>query len=133
MAVDTGRLLRIQGAIQATIESTLREATGGSSPFAGKPLAEAYARFRTELLDALQQHPDLVAEVEKMCPPLVASPPRDNYDLFGHRAFTDRAAAALAQLRGWIQGIIDEAEMEANARAYAVAKLKEERGVGFKP
>lgn len=131
MAVDVGRLLRIKGALEGTLKSAMRS-EGERSPFAGKALGEGYNRYRAELRDLLEGS-GFEAEFDRLCPPLADSAPPPKTDLFGNDAYTGNAAAALHQAIGWVEGLIKESEMRMNAEAYAQAKLKSERGVGFKP
>ena len=132
MGVDTGRLLRLRGAITGTLASTER-GEGGRSPFAGEALGDAYNRYRSELLSLLPDNSTIRSEVEALCPAFSEAPPGSRHDLFGHDAFTGKAAALLGQLAGWIDGLIEEAQMQMNATAYAEARIKDERSVGFRP
>jgi hypothetical protein len=96
-------------------------------------LVEGFTRYRDELLAVLDDVPELREELEQVCPPFTATAPRNRTDLFGFDAYTGRATAALLQMKGWIDGLLREAQMELEAKAYAEARLKQERGVGFKP
>jgi hypothetical protein len=59
--------------------------------------------------------------------------------LFPHeeKIFWRDAEPRASALAGWIRGAVDAAilsvRIEAEARAYAEQRLKEERGIGFKP
>lgn len=48
-------------------------------------------------------------------------------------AYTARAKEKLSALEGWLDGFAAEARMRAEAEEYPKARIKEERGVGFKP
>ena len=132
MEIGVGRLLRLRESIQGTLDSANRR-EGERSPFAGSALAEGHNRYRAEVFDLLKDYPDFVAEFERMCPAFIEQPPPNFHALFEQDAFMIKATSALLQMSGWLSGLIQEAEMEMNARAYAEAKLKEDRGVGFRP
>ncbi|HEV8697703.1 MAG TPA: hypothetical protein VGQ89_08420 [Candidatus Limnocylindrales bacterium] len=127
MAIDVGRFIRLK----ATIEATAAASTDGSLAAA----TEAYNRFRGQI--ATMVDGPLKEEFEGLFPP----DPRmhSSGGMFSRviRESLDAADARsrLAGLVGWLQGLIESAQtaaqLEANATAYAEAKLRAERGLGF--
>lgn len=127
--MDIGVLLRLKGGIESTLESL-----GGGDPTNSQAaLASAYGRFRNEALSAVGDAAQ--PELERLFPDLHpissslnAPAVLDNYH---------RARSLMNGLAGWLGGFIEEAQfqvrVESESRAYAVERVRQERGVGFRP
>jgi len=117
----TKHLIRLQATADALVQSA-RSAKGGSlQPLraVGRQL-EALAESIRDVLKA--EDPDLARQFDQEVGGEVATP---------HAA--DAAASAIA---GWLRGVVAaeqvEAQLAANAKAYAEEKVRAERGVGFR-
>ena len=98
----------------------------------GMPMVNAFRRFRAEAKAVIP--PDKVAEFDAMFPSDVdieRANPRD--DLLDRAALYNTSRLLLSTLAGWLEGFVREANMQLEANAYAEARVKEERGVGFGP
>lgn len=98
---------------------------------AGTALAQAYRRFRAEARDiVLEEHRD---EFERVCPDW--APPHRTRSLLslmeGPSRVYDEARIMLGTLAGFLDGYVRETQINLEAEAYAAAKLKAERTVGF--
>ena len=123
---DIGRYIRLQGAIRASIDAVPE----GQAPVAGMAMVNVYRRFRAEAKKVIPS--DHAEEFDAMFPDDVAiqrANPRD--DLLDSAARYTGARLLLATLAGWLDGFVQEAKMQIEADAYAQARVKEERGVGF--
>jgi hypothetical protein len=117
--VRTASLYRFLGVADALADGGV-----GSASTAAYALDRVTALV-SEALDALGE--ERQAELRGLLP--------DNVE---HRGWSwQDVHPCLAVLRGYLRGCIDElvieSQREANARAYAEAKVREERGVGFGP
>jgi hypothetical protein len=126
--MDAGQSLRLKGAIEGTLESI-----GGGDPMNSQAaLASAYGRFREEALSAVDD--SARAEVERLFPELHALSSSLNTDVVIDNYH--RARSLMQSLAGWLGGLIEEAQfkgrLEAEARAYAEERVRQERGVGFR-
>ncbi len=116
--MDVGKFLRLQGAIQSALE----EASGKSSTVAGRATEDAYDRLRDAVRDTIPEE-DL-EEFDRLFPEsFVALTPLERFGF---------AQTLLASLSGWLGGYVQQARLDQEARAYAEARVKAERGVGFK-
>jgi len=123
--IDVGRFVRLVGAIRAAIDS----ADPGLAAVAGNALAQTYSRLRAEARNLVPD--DRRDELDRVCPETLQATGGSRMLLQAARF--NAARSALSILAGWLQGFVDEARMAMEARAYAEARVKEERGVGFKP
>ncbi len=126
--MDVGKFLRLQGAISSTVEF----AKDKNSTQAGAAVQDAYYRFRQEVRDAIPE--ENREEFDKLFPDTL------NPSQKAHRQtnpVTDlerygTAQTLLTSLAGWLGGYVQQARMQAEAEAYAEARVRTERGVGFK-
>jgi hypothetical protein len=119
MGFDLGRYVRLRDATMSVIEGVPETA----AVEAAGAMVQAYRLIRAEVRE--QAGWEFVEEFDRLFPQwdaLVApgSGPGtvDDY----HRART-----LLIQLVGWLEGFIEQAQLETEARAYAEARLKKER------
>jgi hypothetical protein len=121
--IDLGRVLRLQAMVEAIVNA--------SSPQSGsKPLTVTYQRVRGQVRNALPaQHQ---GDFEGLFPPDVAG----HYDPLDDAEHDQEAPILLASLAGWLQGFVLEArtsaEIEADARAYAEARIQANKRLGFR-
>jgi hypothetical protein len=121
---DVGKILRVRGAIQATLEGL----ADSEAVMAGDAVGSGYTRLRKEVA-AIVPSEDR-EEFDRLFPESAGS--------FGHRPMDKAnkyhaAKGLLGQLAGWLRGYVDEAQFQAKADAYARERMKQGRGVGFKP
>lgn len=122
MTIDAGQVLRLKQAIDSTLAGL------GDRQLAGKALAEAYASFRSEAI-LIAEDGQLSDEFNRLFP---AGPDaRQVGASFGSDPFADESEAnesrsLLHRLSGWLDGFKDLAQVEANAAAYAKARLRHE-------
>lgn len=121
--MDVGKFLRLQGAIRAAHESIPPD----HAVMGGTAMERAYERLRIEVQDAIPN--EHLQEFDGLFPEHIGG--------FGHspRGEAERFHAArslLASMAGWLDGYVQAARMEMEAQAYAEARVKEERGFGFK-
>jgi hypothetical protein len=121
-----GMLLRIVGALDS-----LMQMVAGQGALDADDRVTIYNRTRVLGQWAIRQLTEDQAELLKS-----VLHPR-YFDIDEDIMGVTGARASLAVLHGYLHGCIAEAQrsaqVEANARAYAEAKVKEERGVGFRP
>lgn len=101
-------------------------------------LTEAFDRYRVEIADLLESDaPDLLDEFIRLHPPLSERAPMSKSliqtGLHAQQAKAASAGAALVQLSGWLNGLVEEQKMAMEAQAYAEARIKAERPTGFQP
>jgi hypothetical protein len=127
-SMDVGKFLRLQGAIQATIEGS----AGKSSTQAGPAVEDAYFRLRQEAWDAIPEKDR--EEFDRLFPSTVIPSPkaRNQMQPVTPLETYGTAQTLLTSLAGWLGGYIQETRMRAEAEAYAEARVKAERSVGFK-
>lgn len=124
--MDVGKFLRLQGAIESTIEG----AKGKSSTQAGLAIEDAYVRLRQEVREAIPEEDReefdrlFPASIDRVSRTLAQAPPRQ-VDRYG------TAQTLLTTLSGWLGGYVQQARMQAEAKAYAEERVRAERGVGF--
>ena len=105
---------------------------------AGGALARAYMNLRSEMLLILQPQElaDLRAEFDRLFPVVDAPPPYTpvlpETTAAGLSEAMTSARVGLAQLQGWIQGLIDELTLEKRLQLEAEAKAKR-APTGFTP
>jgi hypothetical protein len=124
---DIGPLLRIAGALDALLELV----KGLSSPL---PAEESVPLFTRTRVIGVYVYKMLDEERAYMLQQFVGKefldPEKKDLPSFSARA-------SLGVLCGYVHGCITELELEAqrdaNAREYAEAKVREERGAGFRP
>lgn len=113
------QLTRLQGAVEGVLDS-IRTVKAGGRPLsaASNQLDALIGRVRDVLAAA---DPQLASEFDNVVT-------RANRTMWG-------ADASASALLGWLKGLSAaeeiEAQRSANAEAYAEAKLREERSVGF--
>jgi hypothetical protein len=123
---DISRYLRLQGAIRAAIDAVPE----GQAALAGHAMMNAYRRFRSEARANIPN--EQFSEFDAMFPTEVIferANPRD--DLQDAAAEFNAARLPLSTMAGWLDGFVQEAKMQMEANAYAKARVKEERGVGY--
>lgn len=125
--MDVGRFLRLQGAIQSAIESV----NDGQAAVAGPAMAE---RYETLVVEARLTIPETeLEEFDRLFPKRIEGPrPTGPGNMFGSAKMFNDAKALLGTLAGYLGGYVSEARMQLEADAYAEARIKSERGVGFK-
>lgn len=101
---------------------------------AGASLARAYERFRAEAYDiGREEQPN---EFERVCPAW-SHPARHGSILAvaieGQSRAYNEAKVLLRTLVGFLIGYVQETQMNLETEAYAAAKFKAERPVGFQP
>jgi hypothetical protein len=98
-------------------------------------VSERLQKFRTEVEEMIGD--DQRSEFERLFPAWhrksTAGSFRDGFDPLEASAATSEARALLGQLEGWLGGFVVEVKMNLEAEAYAKERLKQERGIGFKP
>jgi hypothetical protein len=124
MEADVGRLLRLRTTIRSAIEDSKY------SDGKGELLVKLFARTFAELRSVVGG--DRSAELERLMP---------DHRFGGNETWRDKidfenARLMLSTLAGWIDGLVEEAQfatrVAAEAEAYAEARVKAERGIGFK-
>jgi hypothetical protein len=121
---DIGKFMRLRRAIQSTVEGL----DDDQAAMAGEALARHYVRLRKEVAAVVS--PQEEEEFARLFPEAAngyGRAPMEQAKKF------HAAKGLLAQLGGWLQGFIDEAELQARAEVYARERVKQKRGVGFKP
>lgn len=126
--MDVGKFLRLQGAIQAAIESV----GDGQAAVAGPAMAE---RYETLVVEARLTIPETeFEEFDRLFPKRIEGPrPTSGRDMFGSAKIFNEAKALLGTLAGYLGGYVNAAKIELEAEAYAKERVRQERGVGFKP
>lgn len=120
--MDIGKFLRLQGAIGAAIDSGAEGRDLGASDLAG-----TYRRLRAEVRGAVEaQH---WPEFDRLFPESLGGFPQSQR---GDAEKLNAARRRLAMMAGWLEGFVKEARMDMEAQAYAAARVREERGIGFK-
>lgn len=128
MAIDVGKFLRLKGAIQGAMDAV----PTGSAAFSGTSLVDAYLTLRKETAEAIPE--ELAEEFDRQFKPSPFKAGSGMRSIGAGQAQTfNEARALLGKMAGWLDGIIQEARLEAEAAAYAAARLKEERKPGFRP
>lgn len=120
MATDTASALRLKG----MVDSVLRNSNADQRPMEAKSLADAFESFRAETRKFAEER-GIAAEFDRLFPKLTGSPPSTR-QLFEAASFANEAAALLAKLSGWLDGLVQEARMALEAKAYAEARLQQE-------
>lgn len=122
---DPGVFLRLKHAIDATIGGTEEKST------AAKALSDAYATFRGEA-ELVARDNDVEDEFQRLFPtarkvdrPSVS---QHGFDPFSLASDANDALSLLRRLSGWLDGFAAKARLEAEADAYARARLQQEQG-----
>jgi hypothetical protein len=121
--MDLGQLLRLKGRVDAA--ATVTEPDGSAAP----ALTESYMRLREQILKMLDGG-DLSAEFNESFPEIeiVGSPGRHPRDValaqMAHTVDARRAQTLLAQLAGWLDGLIQAETYEQRMRIEAEEKAK---------
>lgn len=121
----------MQGLAQAALESI----DPGQAAMAGEAMASTYARVRSDVREAIPEQ--YLEEFDRLFPiaavqPLGAGRGALIHSPTAEAQWFNMARALLASLAGWVNGFVEESRMRMEAQAYAEARVKEERGVGFK-
>lgn len=124
---DVGRFLRLQGAIQAALDSIPMD----QAVVAEQPMKDAYLRLRAETRSVIPG--ETLEEFDRMFPTEVKVGPTGSSRMVIRAARFNAARSLLGSLAGWLDGFVQEARMTIEAEAYAHARVEEERGVGFRP
>lgn len=128
MALDPRRIIRVRAAVAA--------ATEDSSP-STSVLMDLYTTSRNQILEMLEDD-ELVDEFSSLLPGWTDAPGSDLGRAIGASGVTAHAARLrLRTLVGWLDGLIEslryDAQIAANAEAYAREVVRSERGIGFRP
>jgi hypothetical protein len=116
---DLGRLYRLKGAIEQAASSS----AAADARYATLPFQRVYSRFRNEARTAI---PDQVAkEFDRLFPDELMPYAQGSPQIF------HESRALMLSLVGWFDGVIQEARAGAEIEAYAAARVKAERSVGF--
>ncbi len=122
MTIDVGAFLRLKSAIDSTL-STLK-----IDPTSAVALSKAYATFQSAG-QTLAQDNELGDEFIMLFPPgSVASGSSAAHNMVRELGRANEAAAGLAGISGWIEGIQQGIQAKANAEAYAQHRLQHETG-----
>jgi hypothetical protein len=122
MGFDLGTYLRLRDATMAVIEGVPEACCAGS----GAAMVQSYTLLRAEVRsqagwEHVEEFDRLFPEWDDLPPPRsprAAECPADDYH---------RARILLLQLVGWLEGFIEQTQLETEARAYAEARLEKER------
>jgi len=123
--------MRLREAVRSVLDAVPEpSSTVGLEALAVGGLPVAYARLRDET-SALAGG-DLTDEFGRLFPPVAALPTDHDHEFAGNVvAKGNEARLALAQLGGWLDGVILQARMQLEIDAYARERVKAERGMGF--
>lgn len=127
--VDLGRVIRLKTSIdQAAAAGRMGDQW---SPMGGEAMKSAYLAMRQELLLLLDES-NLVEEFQRMNPAVPDSRPPVLSNLFAASAYSESYGSALLRMAGWLDGLIQESRMRMEIAALTTARIKEERGTGFR-
>jgi len=123
MGFDLGTYVRLRDATMSVIEG-VPEASCAES---GAAMVQSYGLLRAEVrAQAGWEH---VEEFDRLFPEWDdLAPPRSPEAMPGAAGDYHRARVLLLQLVGWLEGFIEQTQLETEARAYAEARLQKERG-----
>lgn len=126
MAPDLGQLLRLQGMIESAATSV--EPEGSSAP----ALTQAYARLRVQVRNLIGESDPSLAEFDGAFPEIevvelqILRDPADTMlHTMQHKPHATRAQVLLAQLAGWVSGLINDLTFEQRLRIDAEARAKQ--------
>jgi hypothetical protein len=122
---DIGKFMRLRGAIQFAMDAV----DPGQAAMGGDALARTYERLRGEVREAV--HKGYRDEFDRLFPEQVHRGSGATPAQMSARTYNE-ARSLLGSMAGWLQGFIDEARMQNEVQAFAEARVKAERGVGFK-
>ncbi len=123
---STGKLLRLRGAIQATLDALPPQQAAGE----GEAMAGAYRRLRAEVCRVVHEEDE--DEFKSLFPTTVDRATTIVGSILMHpTARYSTGRGLLASLAGWLDGYIEQARMAMEAQAYAEARVRQERAVGF--
>jgi hypothetical protein len=126
MAIDIGKFLRLKSSIEAAMSAV---PTDQAAVAAGAMMA-TYDRIRAEVADVVSDEQS--DEFSSLFPETVTNYPGLVLGASSKEAAKyNSARVLLGSLAGWLDGFVAEARMQKEADAYAAARVKEERGVGF--
>ena len=122
MGFDLGTYVRLRDATMSVIEG-VPEASCAES---GAAMVQSYGLLRAEVrAQAGWEH---VEEFDRLFPEWDdLAPPRSPEAMPGAAGDYHRARVLLLQLVGWLEGFIERTQLETEARAYAEARLQQER------
>ena len=122
MGFDLGTYVRLRDATMSVIEG-VPEASCAES---GAAMVQSYGLLRAEVRE--QAGWEYVDEFDRLFPEWDdLAPPRPAEAAPGTAHDYHRARALLLQLVGWLEGFIEQTQLETEARAYAEARLQKER------
>lgn len=126
MGIDAGRALRLK----EMVDSVLASAGEDSRALQAKSLSDSYSRLRAEARSIAEKE-SITEEFDRLFQDLQGEVPAARmssagFDPFEASSFANEAAAALAQLSGWLSGLVETARMTLEAQAYAEARLRNE-------
>ncbi len=125
--MDVGKFLRLQGAIKSSLDAIPVD----QAAVAADAMLTTYERMRSEVRDAIPKEHH--KEFDRLFPATIERPvnnPGGRLALIAGRF--NSARSLLGSMAGWLDGYVQAARMQMEAEAYAQARVKEERGVGFK-
>lgn len=123
--MDVARFLRLQGVVRAAAAS----ASEDNAVVAADAMMHSYQRLRGEVQQGIPDEDR--AEFDRMFPENVSEfavargVPTQQAGKF------HAARGLLEQMAGWLDGYVRSVQMEAEAKEYAAARVKEERRPGF--
>jgi hypothetical protein len=115
---DLGKFYRLKG----TIEQAATSAGPADARHAREPFRRLYSRFRDEARTAVPS--TLLEEFDRLFP-------EHNGPSSGYMEAFHEARALMLAMVGWFDGIIQDTLAGAEIGAYAAARVKAERAVGF--
>lgn len=125
MSLDLGRYLRLRGAVMSVVEGIAEAAAEAAPAESSEALVQSYRLLRAEVREQagwefVEEYDRLFPDWDELAPSSSASPLADY----------QRARLLLLQLVGWLEGFVEQAELETEARAYAEARLEKEHNSG---
>ena len=114
--------------LRSAVRETMAALHAGEKAGQGVAAPEAYERLRAEALAIVPD--DKAEEFGHLFPEWTGG----KVGRVGMHAvpLAEQALAMLGQLAGWLDGFVEEARLAAEAQAYAVERVRQERGVGFR-
>lgn len=121
--MDVARIIRLKSTIEAA----------AATKVAHWEAVDTYNRLRDEIAQALADAGEPGPEFERLYPHWDYQ--TNGARLMGRVVNSNQAAteakARMTQIAGWLKGLVDAARVEAEIHAYAVERVKAERGIGF--
>ena len=121
MGFDLGTYVRLRDATMSVIEGVPEASSAESGP----AMVQSYGLLRAEVRE--QAGWEYVDEFDRLFPEWHDLPPRSPHAKPCPGDDSHRARVMLLQLVGWLEGFIERTQLETEARAYAEARLQQER------